>query len=43
MTEFQRILLAVCCGYVGGQIITDLISMVVMFVDSIKAKRKNKQ
>lgn len=43
MTEVQRIMLAVCCGYVAGQIIYNLGSLVVIIVDWIKAKKRNKQ
>lgn len=43
MTELQSIMLAICCGYAVGHTLGELYSVVMMIVDSIKAKRKNKQ
>lgn len=39
----QRLLIAICCGYVVGQIVYDLITLVFMIVDEVKAKRSKKK
>lgn len=43
MTEIQSLMLSICCGYIGGQIVYFIISLVSMIVDAVKAKRNKKQ
>ncbi len=42
MTEIQTTMLAICCGYAVGHTLGELYSVVMMIVDWIKDKRRDK-
>lgn len=43
MTEVQSLMLSICCGVAAGQFSANIISLVFMIVDAVKAKRNKKQ